>query len=75
MGILFQCFAIATHVIFSNTYLTCFLSTGILFPGYMGYVTYGRDQERKAMEKINGRFNSMAGEIAAMKVRSGKKNG
>ncbi|MGA9141002.1 MAG: hypothetical protein WBZ29_12305 [Methanocella sp.] len=75
MGIIFLCSVVSTHAIFNEIYLTCFISTGILFLGYMGYVTYSRDQERKVMEKINGKFQAMAGEIAAARARSGKKNG
>jgi hypothetical protein len=75
MGIIFQISVVSTHVIFSDIYITCFLSFGILFMGYMGYITYNRDQERKALEKINKKFQLIAEEIAVIKGLYGRKKG
>jgi predicted DNA-binding transcriptional regulator len=75
MGIVFQLSVATTHVIFNDIYITGFLSIGILFLGYMGYITYNRDQERKMLEKINKKFQSIAEEIATIKAQSGRKNG
>jgi len=75
MGIVFQISVVSTHVIFSDIYVTCFISFGILFLGYMGYITYNRDQERKALEKINKKFQLIAEEIAVIKGLYGRKKG
>jgi len=75
MGIVFQISVVSTHVIFSDIYLTCFISFGILFLGYMGYITYNRDQERKTLEKINKKFQLIAEEIAVIKGLYGRKKG
>jgi positive regulator of sigma E activity len=75
MGIIFIVSVIASHAIFDDIYITCFVSVGILFLGYMGYATYSRDQERKAQDKINGRLQAMSNEIAMKQARPGKKNG
>lgn len=75
MGVVFQLSVVSTHVIFNDIYITCFISFGILFLGYMGYITYNRDQERKTLEKINRKFQAMAEEIATIRILSGRKNG
>jgi positive regulator of sigma E activity len=50
LGIVFQITVVFTHLVFSDIYLTTFISIGILFLGYMGYLTYNRDQERKSLD-------------------------
>jgi len=74
LGIVFQLSVAITHVIFNNIYLTAFISVGILFLGYMGYVTYNRDQERKALDRVHQKFQSIVEETAAIKVQSGRKD-
>jgi hypothetical protein len=74
LGIVFQILVVFTHLVFSDIYLTTFISIGILFLGYMGYLTYNRDQERKSLDRINKKFQAIAEEVAAIRVLTGRKN-
>ena len=75
MGIVFIISVVSSRAVFNDLYITGFISLGILFLGYMGFITYNRDQERKVLERINGRLQAMAEEIAAKRAHPGKKNG
>ena len=74
LGIVFQLSVAITHVVFGNIYLTAFISMGILFLGYMGYVTYNRDQERKARDQVDQQLRPMVKEAAAIRVPPRRKN-
>ncbi len=74
LGLVFQLSVAITHVVFGNIYLTAFVSLGILFLGYMGYITYNRDQERKARDQIDRQLRPMVKEAAAVQVPPRRKN-
>ena len=60
MCIVFQFSIVTTQMVFDNVYVTAFASLGILFLGYMGYITYIRDQERKAPGKTKSKGQAAA---------------